>query len=143
MAGGGGGPVVGGKSTSGVPTLSGGSMSGLKRRRPNVTFTARAGRGAPKLRSLLIGLPAGLDFVLRRVHHRLRILDVRVRGARGSLPLRVRTICSFIRLRSPAARVTSRSATARCSESLGLVPSELGTAGSKPDRRGDRAQRGR
>ena len=81
---GGGGTGSGGssKTTGGAPTLSGGSITGLKRARPNITFTAHAGRDAPQLRSLLIGLPAGLDFVLARVHHRLRILDVRVAGAR-------------------------------------------------------------
>jgi uncharacterized membrane protein YgcG len=115
-AGGGGGP----KATGRTPTLSGGSISGLKRARPNLTFTAHAGRNAPKLRSLLIGLPAGLDFVLGHVHHRLRILDVRVAGARVR-SLSEQNDLLFIRLRSPAARVTVKIDHRALRESLGLA----------------------
>ena len=89
-------------------------------RDPNVTFTAHAGRNAPKLRSLLIGLPAGLDFVLGRVHHRLRILDVRVAGARVR-SLSEQNDLLFIRLRSPVARVTVKIGHRALRESLGLA----------------------
>ncbi|MGH2867909.1 MAG: hypothetical protein ACRDNK_10130 [Solirubrobacteraceae bacterium] len=110
----------GGKTSGSRPTLTGGSISGLKRARPNVTFTAHAGRPAPKLRSLLIGLPAGLDFVRHRVHHRLRILGVRLGGARIR-SLSVQNDLLFIRLRSPSARITVKIGRRALRESLRLA----------------------
>jgi uncharacterized membrane protein YgcG len=110
----------GGKSIGSRPTLTGGSISGLKRARPSVTFTAHAGRNAPKLRSLLIGLPAGLDFVRHRVHHRLRVLGVRLGGARIR-SLSVQNGLLFVRLRSPSARITVKIGRQALRESLGLA----------------------
>ena len=121
-AGGAGGGKSGGsgKSTGSRPTLTGGSISGLKRARPSVTFTAHAGRNAPKLRSLLIGLPAGLDFVRHRVHHRLRVLGVRLGGARIR-SLSVQNGLLFVGLRSPSARITVKIGRQALRESLGLA----------------------
>jgi hypothetical protein len=117
---GGGGTGGGGKSTGSRPTLTGGSISGLKRARPSVTFTAHAGGNAPKLRSLLIGLPAGLDLVRHRVHHRLRVLGVRLGGARIR-SLSVQNGLLFIRLRSPSARITVKIGRQAIRESLRLA----------------------
>ncbi|MGB9182439.1 MAG: hypothetical protein WCB67_00105 [Solirubrobacteraceae bacterium] len=110
----------GGKPTGSRPTLTGGSISGLKRARPKVTFTAHAGRNAPKLRSFLIGLPAGLDLVRHRVHHRLRVLGVSLGGARIR-SLSVQHGRLFIRLRSPSARITVKIGRQAIRESLRLA----------------------
>jgi hypothetical protein len=116
----GGGKPGGGKPTGLPPTLTGGSISGLQRGRPSVTLTAHAGRNAPKLRSLLIGLPAGLDFVRHRVHHRLRVLGVRLGGARIR-SLSVQNGLLLIQLRSPSARITVKIGRRALRESLRLA----------------------
>jgi hypothetical protein len=119
-----GGPTKPGGGESGTngsqPTLTGGSISGLIRARPSVTFTAQAGHNAPKLRSLLVGLPHGLTFVRHRVRHRLRVLGVAVSEARiSSLSLPHGRL--LIRLRSPSSRITMRIRFRALRESLRLA----------------------
>ena len=46
----------------GSPTLSQASLTGVGAARPTLSFTLAAGRGAPKLRAVVVALPAGLRF---------------------------------------------------------------------------------
>jgi hypothetical protein len=65
-----------------APKLSGAHVSGLLRGRPAIAFRVGTAPGAPKLTALTVGTVPGLTFVRRRVHKRLRIVGVTLKGAK-------------------------------------------------------------
>jgi hypothetical protein len=99
-------------SHPGRPRLSGVSFSGLAKGRPAVRFTVAAGRGAPKLRSLSIRLPAGLQFASRHLRP-----GVRVGGARK---LSVRKGRLVITLKRPVFGISIRIGGRALHETRGL-----------------------
>ena len=98
-----------------APKLSRASLTGVAAARPTLRFTVAAGRGAPALRQIMVGLPAGLRFAgpTRRVT---------VTGS-GAGPLRFRgsvahgTLTIGLRTAAPSVQVSityaSISATSR------------------------------
>lgn len=80
---GGGTGAPGGGVPSPAPTVAkpaiGASLTGLSTRRPKLTITATAGKGAPALRQVTITLPAGLSFASRAATLR-RMITVKAAG---------------------------------------------------------------
>ncbi len=76
--GGGGGGSAKGKA----PKLSGAHVLGLLRGQPTLAFRVSAAAGAPKLSTLTVSKVSGLTFVRRRVHKRLRVVGVTLKGAK-------------------------------------------------------------
>jgi hypothetical protein len=77
--GGGGGNGGGGKASK--PKVAGATLVGLTTGKPKLSFTATAGKKAPKLRSLTVSLPKGLTVVAKRVHGK-RTVAVGLKGAK-------------------------------------------------------------
>jgi hypothetical protein len=101
------------------PKLSAAHASGLLRGHPALGFKVAAGKGAPKLRSLAVGLPKGLTFVSHRVHKKLTITGVSLSGAKiKSVSLSRGKL--LITLRSAVAGVTVRIGSAALKESGSL-----------------------
>ena len=109
----------GGTNRAGRPTLSGGLVTGLGHGRPGLSFTATAGRHAPKLSILTVGLPHGLTVIRHRHGHRVSIRGVRLRGA-SAAAISVSHGRLVIRLRRAASRVTVTLRRAALHESSGL-----------------------
>jgi hypothetical protein len=57
-------------------------LSGLTADKPALSFRLGAGKGDPKLRSFSVKLPRGVSFVRHRVHKRLKVTGVSVKGAK-------------------------------------------------------------
>lgn len=95
-----------GKAKAGRPTLTAGLITGLAHQRPGLRFTATAGRNAPKLSVLTLGLPHGLSIVRHRHGRRLSIRGLSLRGARAAA-ITVSHRRLIIRLRRAASRVTA------------------------------------
>jgi hypothetical protein len=85
-AAGGGGTSHSGSSTgtSGKngPQIASASPSGLARGVPALRFKLVAGKHGAKLRAFTVKLPRGLSFVRHRVHGRLKVTGVSVKGAK-------------------------------------------------------------
>ncbi|MDQ2894844.1 MAG: hypothetical protein M3Y09_04265 [Actinomycetota bacterium] len=116
---GGGTPGGGAKAKAGQPTLSAGRITGLGHRRPELRFTATAGRGAPRLSVLTLGLPPGLSVIRHRHGRRLSIRGVSLRGA-SAAAITVSHGPLVIRLRRAASRVTVTLRSSTMRESAGL-----------------------
>jgi hypothetical protein len=101
----GGGTTGGGGSATTTPKLSVAHVFGLLRGQATLGFRVSAASGAPKLSTLTVRPVPGLTFVRQRVHKRLRVVGVTLKGAklksvsltRGSL---------LIKLAKPASAVT-------------------------------------
>jgi hypothetical protein len=78
---GGGGKHGGGTSTGSKPKVGAATLAGLTTGKPKLSFTATAGKHAPKLRSVTISIPKGLTVVAKRVHGK-RIVAVGLKGAK-------------------------------------------------------------
>jgi hypothetical protein len=103
----------------GRPRLGSGSLSGLVQGRPTVRFKLAAGTNAPKFRSFTIKLPQGLEFVRRRVHKRLVVEGVSVKGAKvKSLSLQRGRL--VVILGQPATSVTVKIGAQALTEGAGL-----------------------
>jgi hypothetical protein len=115
-------PPAGGGTTAPTnvkPKLSAAHASGLLRGHPTLGFKVAAGKGAPKLRSLTVGLPKGLTFVRQRVHKKLTVTGVSLSGAKiKSVSLSHGKL--LITLRSAVAGVTLRIGSAALKESGSL-----------------------
>jgi hypothetical protein len=72
----------GASNTSSHPRLSDGAVTGLLDRKPSVRFAVTNGTGAPKLRTLTIGLTQGLTFATRTVHGHATVKGVSITGAK-------------------------------------------------------------
>jgi hypothetical protein len=103
--GGGGGTSGGGGSAKNkLPTLSGAHVWGLLRGRPAMAFKVSASRSGPKLTKLTVQTAAGLTLVRRRVHHKLTIAGVSLKGAKpkslslshGKLVITLRSAASAV-----------------------------------------------
>lgn len=114
-----GGPS-GSSKRAGRPKLEAG-LSGLSRRKPTLEALLLAGTNAPKLDAFAIELPAGLKFVKRRVHGRLRLEGVSIGGAkvksvvlkRGALVVTLRQASAGISLKVSAAGIGESAALER------------------------------
>ena len=120
---GGGGTTNPGNSTkpraSRRPQIESASFSGLLRGKPSLSFRLLAGKNAPRLSSFTIKLPRGLSFVGRRVHGRLRVTGVSVKGAKiKSLALRSGELT--VTLRRPVSSLSVKLGAAALKESAGL-----------------------
>ncbi len=69
--------------TPGRPSLTGAGFSGLGAGAPVVGFTVTSGHAAPKLRSLMVGLPSGLTFVRRHLRSGIHVPALRSLAIRG------------------------------------------------------------
>jgi hypothetical protein len=73
-SGGGGNSKPGGGSNKvGKPKVAGATLTGLSTGKPKLSFTATAGKHAPKLRSVTISIPKGLTAVTKRVHGKPKV----------------------------------------------------------------------
>jgi hypothetical protein len=81
-SGGGGNSKPGGGSNKvGKPKVAGATLTGLSTGKPKLSFTAAAGKHAPKLRSVTISIPKGLTAVSKRVHGKRKVA-VGLKGAK-------------------------------------------------------------
>jgi hypothetical protein len=97
-------------SPTGRPGIVSGAISGLASGHPALSFKLTAGKNG-KLKSFTVKLPRGLSFVRHRVHGRLKLLGVALKGAKvKSLSLRHGAL--LVTLRAPvntlAAKIGSR-----------------------------------
>jgi hypothetical protein len=95
-------PVVAGR-----PTVSGARLTGLRAGHPALVLTAHRGTHAPLLSTVTLGLPRGLAFLAHRVHGRLTVRGLSLRGA-SVRSLRLVHGRLAITLRRAAATVTVR-----------------------------------
>jgi hypothetical protein len=93
------------------------AVSGLALGKPTLSFKLTAGKNA-KLKSFTVKLPRGLSFRGRRVHHRLKLTGVSIKGAK----------LKSIALRHGALVITLRKAVNTVSVKLG--PSSLKESGA-------------
>jgi hypothetical protein len=70
----GGGKNGGGTSKASKPKVTAATLAGLTTGKPTLSFTATAGKKAPKLRSVTISLPKGLTVVTKRLHGKRTVL---------------------------------------------------------------------
>ena len=98
-------PAGGGGSATKTPKLSAGHVFGLLRGQATLRFRVSAARGAPKLSTLTVRKLPGLTFVRQRVHKRLRVVGVTLKGAKlKSVSLSHGRL--LIKLTKPASAVT-------------------------------------
>lgn len=94
----------GGSAKNNQPTLSGAHLWGLLRGNPAMAFKASAAQGGAKLTKLTVQAAAGLTFVRRRVHRKLRVVGVSLKGAKlrsvalshGKLVITLRSAASAV-----------------------------------------------
>lgn len=75
-------PAGGGGSATKAPKLTGAHVFGLLRGQAAFAFRVSAASGAPKLSTLTVRTVPGLTFVRQRVHKRLRVVGVTLRGVK-------------------------------------------------------------
>ncbi|HEX3830413.1 MAG TPA: hypothetical protein VHW04_00510, partial [Solirubrobacteraceae bacterium] len=87
--------------------------------KPSLTFKVSVAKRASKISRITVGLPGGLSFVRHRVHKKLRVTGVSLRGAnKKSLALSHGRL--VITLRKPSAAVTVTLGSLSLKESTGL-----------------------
>ncbi len=79
---GGSGGSSSGSSSAAKPHVTSTKVSGLKTGKPSLTFKVTAGRKEAKLRTLTVELPKGLSIVRHRVHRKLKVTGVSLKGAK-------------------------------------------------------------
>jgi hypothetical protein len=94
----------GGSNTSGRPRLSSGAINGLLGGHPNLGFTITKG-ATGKLKTLTVGLTAGLTFATHKAHGHVTVTGVTLKGARAK-SLTIAHGRLVIALRKPAGAVT-------------------------------------
>lgn len=72
----------GGGGTAKAPTLSGGSLSGILKGKPKLSFKLTAGKNAPKLSSFVVSLPKGLSFISKGLKTGLKIKGAKIKSAK-------------------------------------------------------------
>jgi len=100
----GGGKNGGGTSKASKPKVTGATLAGLTTGKPTLSFTATAGKKAPKLRSVTISLPKGLTVVTKRLHGKRTVLVGLKGGKLKSATLTGRKL--VITASKPAAKLT-------------------------------------
>jgi hypothetical protein len=105
-------------SPGGLPGLVSAAVSGLARGKPTLKFKLTAGKNA-KLKSFTVKLPRGLSFRGRRVHHRLKLTGITLKGAKiKSIALRHGAL--VITLRKPVNTVSVKVGPRALKESAAL-----------------------
>jgi hypothetical protein len=95
-----------------------GALSGLASGHPVLRFKLTAGKNA-KLRSFTVKLPRGLSFVRHRVHGRLKLLGVALKGAKlKSLSLKHGAL--LVTLRAPVNTLSAKIGSRALKESSAL-----------------------
>jgi hypothetical protein len=98
-------PAGGGGSATKTPKLSAGHVFGLLRGQATLGFRVSTASGAPKLSTLTVRAVPGLTFIRQRVHKRLRVVGVTLKGAKlKSVSLSHGRL--LIKLTKPASAVT-------------------------------------
>jgi uncharacterized membrane protein YgcG len=123
---GGSGGSGGSSGGAGTPPASGGTTrvvsktaSGLRTGKPRLAFKLASATGAPKLSRLTVELPSGLSFTRHRVHGKLKLTGVSLKGAKAqSVALSHGHL--VITLRTPSASVTVTLSSASLKESAAL-----------------------
>jgi hypothetical protein len=93
-------------SPNGRPGIVSGAVSGLASGHPTLRFKLTAGKNA-KLKSFTVKLPRGLSFVRHRVHGRLKLLGVALKGAKiKSLALKHGAL--VVTLRAPVKTLSAK-----------------------------------
>jgi hypothetical protein len=90
---------VSGCPTIGLPTISGGSLSGFLKGKPKIRFTLTAGKNAPNIAAFAVSLPKGVSIVAKKLKQGLKLAGAKVKSAavkHGKL---------VVTLKSPAASV--------------------------------------
>lgn len=72
----------GGGTSSPKPKLSAAHTIGLLRGHPSLGFKLTTAKGQPKLTALTVALPKGLSFTRHRVHKKLTVTGITVKGAK-------------------------------------------------------------
>ena len=106
----------GGGAKANKPKLAGATLAGLTTGNPKLSFTATAGKRAPKLRSLTVSLPKGLTVTSKRSHGQ-RTVAVRLKGAKLK-SARLSGGKLVITARKPAHRLTVTLTALRATASL-------------------------
>jgi hypothetical protein len=76
------GPGVG--TTPGAPTISPGSLTGLAKGKPKLSFKLKGGSNAPKLSSFAFSLPSGLSFISKQVAKGVKLGGAAAKSAKVS-----------------------------------------------------------
>ena len=106
-------------TSSGTTRVVSKAAAGLQSGKPSLTFKVSVAKRAPKISRLTVGLPGGLSFVRHRVHTKLKVTGVSLRGAKiKSLALSHGHL--VITLRRPSAGVTVTLGSLSLKESAGL-----------------------
>jgi hypothetical protein len=94
-----------GTASAGGAHLVANSVSGLAKGKPSLAFTVSSANKSAKLKRLTVKLPHGLRFVRHKVHRKLKVTGVHLKGAKAhSLKLSHGKL--VITLRKPARKVT-------------------------------------
>jgi len=95
--------------------VSSAKLTGLKKGKPSVRFTATAGKNAPKLKTLTVALPKGLSLV----HKKAKVTGVSVKGARLA-SAKVAKGKLVVTLKAPAKKATVTIGSKALKENAGL-----------------------
>jgi hypothetical protein len=105
-------------SPTGRAGLISGALTGLASGHPVLSFKLTAGKNA-KLKSFTVKLPRGLSFVRHRVHGRLKLLGVAIKGAKvKSLSLKHGVL--LVTLRAPVNTLSAKIGSRGLKESSAL-----------------------
>jgi hypothetical protein len=105
-------------SPTGRAGIVSGAVSGLASGHPSLSFKLTAGKNA-KLKSFTVKLPRGLSFVRHRVHGRLKLLGVALKGAKvKSLSLKHGAL--LVTLRAPVNTLSAKIGSPALKESAAL-----------------------
>jgi hypothetical protein len=105
-------------SPNGRAGIVSGAASGLASGHPALSFKLTAGKNA-KLKSFAVKLPRGLSFARHRVHGRLKLLGVALKGAKvKSLSLKHGTL--LVTLRAPVNTLSAKIGSRALKESAAL-----------------------
>jgi hypothetical protein len=107
----------GGTATRGAVTVSRASISGLRTGHPSLSFRIRVAKGAARLRSLTVALPAGLRFVAPRLgRHGIQVSGGRVAAvslSHGRLVIRLSKATGSLSVKIGSDALTESSALTR------------------------------
>ena len=97
-------------ATPGPPTVSGGSLSGLKTGSGKLSFTLAAGKNAPKLVSFTVGLPSGLSFNSKTLAKDVSVSGGKVKSVKlsgGKLVVTLTSAASQLKVTAKSLKVSS------------------------------------
>lgn len=94
----------------GPPTVSGGSITGLKTGSAKLSFTLSAGKNAPKLSSFTVTLPSGVSFSKATLAKDVSVSGAKVKSAKlsgGKLVVTLKSAASKLKFTAKALKVSS------------------------------------